>query len=263
MLYQRGNDGFPIGADKYHRDQRGPIPNAEVFVAPHGVDKPLKVHGWQWSTDFNKWSARVTFSNGWTGVTYPTHHTLDDLERAGDGEYLVRATVPACDIDHLVKLLQDACDEGVAGTFTVRADGDRVRIVFARSFAEDSAYLLAKTAREQLACELVRCDQSDRELTPVVQALRGGDSAEFLPRRAVALREHGRTDEGHQVVACDLPREFGGITAVQMVALAMEREEAFADLVRGLDPLDLVTTTDLKAGFELLRRRFAGEIILP
>ena len=48
-----------------------PIPKAEFFLNGYGYEKPAKVHGWEWSTTFNKWSALVTFANGWHGFTYP------------------------------------------------------------------------------------------------------------------------------------------------------------------------------------------------
>ena len=72
-LYQRGADGFPIGSDKVMRDFYGPIPNSTRFQSndSYRYEKPLQIHGWQWSTTFNRWSALVEFENGWTGFTWP------------------------------------------------------------------------------------------------------------------------------------------------------------------------------------------------
>jgi hypothetical protein len=79
-LYQRGVDGFPVPSDAYLRESYGKIPDAELFQkgSGYGYDKPTEVHGWQWSTTFNRWSALVTFKDGWHGYTYPApwrkHH---------------------------------------------------------------------------------------------------------------------------------------------------------------------------------------------
>jgi hypothetical protein len=49
-----------------------PIPHyAEYFQHNYGKEKPTKIHSWQWSTTFNRWSALVTFQDGWHGYTYP------------------------------------------------------------------------------------------------------------------------------------------------------------------------------------------------
>ena len=50
----------------------GPLPGSELFQnMRYGYEKPYKVHGWQWSTTFRKWSALVTFQSGETVFTYP------------------------------------------------------------------------------------------------------------------------------------------------------------------------------------------------
>lgn len=49
-----------------------PIPEGvELFQHKLGYEKPTKIHGWEWSTTFGKWSALVTFADGWHGFTYP------------------------------------------------------------------------------------------------------------------------------------------------------------------------------------------------
>ena len=71
-LYQRAEDGYPVGADATMRQAYGPIPEATEFQ--HGTGgraKPVEIHGWQWSNDFGRWSALVTFEDGWHGFTYP------------------------------------------------------------------------------------------------------------------------------------------------------------------------------------------------
>ena len=66
-LYQRGQDGFPVGADHPMREAWGPLPGSALFQhnSGHGYEVPAQVHGWAWSTDFGRWSARVTFRDGW------------------------------------------------------------------------------------------------------------------------------------------------------------------------------------------------------
>jgi hypothetical protein len=49
-----------------------PIPEAELFLnQSYGYEKPVKVHGWDWSVTFGRWSALVDFENGWHGWTFP------------------------------------------------------------------------------------------------------------------------------------------------------------------------------------------------
>ena len=47
------------------------IPDAEEFLNSLVYEKPKIIHGWQWSTTFGRWSALVTFSDGWYGFSYP------------------------------------------------------------------------------------------------------------------------------------------------------------------------------------------------
>lgn len=80
-LLQRATDGYPETADAIMREAYGPIPNAERFQSGtgYGYEKPTHVHGWQWSTTFNRWSALVTFENGWHGFTWPDPKTIEPL----------------------------------------------------------------------------------------------------------------------------------------------------------------------------------------
>lgn len=48
-----------------------PIPEATMFQNAYAYEEPVQVHGWQWSYTFNRWSALVTFKDGWHGFTYP------------------------------------------------------------------------------------------------------------------------------------------------------------------------------------------------
>ena len=52
------------------------IPEADLFYHNWGYEKPVVVYGWQWSTTFGRWSALVTFSDGWHGYTYPKQDTF-------------------------------------------------------------------------------------------------------------------------------------------------------------------------------------------
>lgn len=65
-LHQR--DAFNASRDKFSYP---PIPDAQEFLHRYSYEKPVAVHGWQWTTTFNRWSALVTFADGWHGFTYP------------------------------------------------------------------------------------------------------------------------------------------------------------------------------------------------
>ena len=66
-LYQRESFNAKRDSASYP-----PIPEAELFQGiNYAYEKPIAIHGWQWSTTFGRWSALVTFSDGWYGFTYP------------------------------------------------------------------------------------------------------------------------------------------------------------------------------------------------
>ena len=53
-------------------DAWGKIPtHADMFWHCYGHEIPLEVHGWWWSVTFGRWTALVTFSDGWHGWTWP------------------------------------------------------------------------------------------------------------------------------------------------------------------------------------------------
>jgi hypothetical protein len=56
----------------------GAIPEASRFLlgTQHGYAVPVEIHGWQWSETFRRWSALVTFEDGWRGYTYPEPASL-------------------------------------------------------------------------------------------------------------------------------------------------------------------------------------------
>ena len=71
-LYQRGKDGYPEGADDIMKKSYGKIPDSKEFQnMRYGYEVPKKVHGWQWSTTFGRWTALVTFKDGTRTWTYP------------------------------------------------------------------------------------------------------------------------------------------------------------------------------------------------
>lgn len=41
------------------------------FQHNYGMEKPVSIHGWDWSITFGHWGALVTFADGWHGFTYP------------------------------------------------------------------------------------------------------------------------------------------------------------------------------------------------
>lgn len=69
-LYQRETHNIKplvtFGVERYPD-----IPAATEFQHNLQREVPVTVHGWQWSVDFGKWSALVTFADGWHGFTYP------------------------------------------------------------------------------------------------------------------------------------------------------------------------------------------------
>jgi len=80
-LHQRGPDGYPVGADKIMRDAYGPIPEPDQpFWSREGFIKPVKIYGWQWSTDYHSWRAYVRFPDGTETWTSPRKQTGGSLE---------------------------------------------------------------------------------------------------------------------------------------------------------------------------------------
>ena len=76
-LYQRGPDGYPIGADKIMRDAWGPIPDPDQpFWSGKGFIKPTKIYGWQWAPDYNCWRAYVKFPDGTETWTSPRSSSI-------------------------------------------------------------------------------------------------------------------------------------------------------------------------------------------
>ena len=66
----------------------GPIPAAERFYegSGYGYKVPTEVHGWQWSSTFWRWSALVTFDNGWRGFTWPEPEAMSALRAERQSE---------------------------------------------------------------------------------------------------------------------------------------------------------------------------------
>lgn len=50
----------------------GRIPEATEFQHISGCRVvPEVIHGWHWSVTFGRWTALVTFADGWHGFTFP------------------------------------------------------------------------------------------------------------------------------------------------------------------------------------------------
>lgn len=70
-LYQRGADGNCMPGDSFTHANYGKIPDSEFFQNKKGgKEKPVTVHGWQYSQTFKQWQALVTFASGWHGFTW-------------------------------------------------------------------------------------------------------------------------------------------------------------------------------------------------
>jgi hypothetical protein len=70
-LYQRGQDGYPIGADEVMRRAWGPIPEAALFQRGLVYVPVAAVLGWDWSVTFGRWSALVVHTDGTRQWTFP------------------------------------------------------------------------------------------------------------------------------------------------------------------------------------------------
>jgi hypothetical protein len=46
-------------------------PKARVFQHNYGFAVPVVIHSWDWNATFNKWTALVTFADGWHGWSFP------------------------------------------------------------------------------------------------------------------------------------------------------------------------------------------------
>lgn len=65
---------------------------ATLFLHNLHYEAPVEVHKWEWSDTFGKWSALVTFADGWHGWTYPKPeptggllgYTADELQEFRD-----------------------------------------------------------------------------------------------------------------------------------------------------------------------------------
>ena len=58
--------------------QHPPIPyNVKEFQHHYGYEEPVTIHRWEWSTTFSRWSALVTFKDGWHGFSYPKLTKID------------------------------------------------------------------------------------------------------------------------------------------------------------------------------------------
>ena len=47
------------------------IPKRDEYRHNYGWEVPNTIHGWQWSSTFGRWSALVTFNDGWYGFSFP------------------------------------------------------------------------------------------------------------------------------------------------------------------------------------------------
>jgi len=81
-LYQRGPDGYPMGADRRLREGYGPIPDPDQpFQSKKGWERPAEIYGWQWNDTFHRWTAFVRFPDGFETWTYPQHRAEGSLQQ--------------------------------------------------------------------------------------------------------------------------------------------------------------------------------------
>jgi hypothetical protein len=70
-LYQRHESGRPE-KNGLLNDSYPDIPASMEFQNQrYGYETAIKVHGYQWSNTFNRWSALVDMPDGWHGFSYP------------------------------------------------------------------------------------------------------------------------------------------------------------------------------------------------
>lgn len=46
------------------------VTRSALLYHRYGYEKPITVHGYEWSDTFGKWSVLATFADGWHGFTY-------------------------------------------------------------------------------------------------------------------------------------------------------------------------------------------------
>jgi len=80
-IYQRGPDGYPLGADRILREAYGPMPDPDQpFYSGKGFINPVRIYGWQWSARFHHWRAFVLFPDGTETWTTPMKQARDSLD---------------------------------------------------------------------------------------------------------------------------------------------------------------------------------------
>lgn len=53
------------------------------FQGPSRPEVPAEIHHWAWSTTFCRWTALVTFKDGWRGYTTPVRRPADRKQEKG------------------------------------------------------------------------------------------------------------------------------------------------------------------------------------
>lgn len=72
MLHTRDPvTGHAVTPDGFVLDRRPTIPPAGRFLHRNGYETPTTIRGYDWSSDFGRWGAYVTFADGWSGFTFP------------------------------------------------------------------------------------------------------------------------------------------------------------------------------------------------
>lgn len=87
MIYQRGPDGYPIGASEQEKREYGIIPEATEFFhfKTNKYEIPEKIIGWQFSTFHYRWGAVVKFHNNrMETYVFPKHVFIERDELKTD-----------------------------------------------------------------------------------------------------------------------------------------------------------------------------------
>ena len=87
---------------RVHLEPYTPKPSGELYQHKYGYEKPTVLGEWQWNCTFAAWSRNVTFSDGWTGLSYPlqpyghtqTMKTQETLLNLQNKAYLATAGLP-------------------------------------------------------------------------------------------------------------------------------------------------------------------------